>query len=110
MERRKDSSGAHFARGLAGDRNRVLNVFQMLFVVVVGWALVIGMAWILTGCVTPAPVIRTPDIVEIEIPVPIPFPFDCECQCQPHKTLELKVEEELRPDFYYHHALPMEEP
>ena len=49
---------------------------------------------LLLGCVAPAPIYRTPDIVEIEVPVPVMAPFDCQCQCQPHKSLEIEIEEE----------------
>ena len=48
----------------------------------------------LMGCVAPATVYRTPDIVEIEVPRAVLTPFDCQCQCQPHKALEIEIEDD----------------
>ena len=69
------------------------NVFQAIFVCGFIWVLLIAMGWMLSGCITPPPVMMKPDIVEIEIPVPVMAPFDCTCQCQPHKTLEIVIED-----------------
>ncbi len=73
MERWKDSNRTHTQRSVAG------YWCPLLFVV--------------SACITPAPVIRTPDIVEIDIPMPVMAPFDCTCQCQPHKALEIVIED-----------------
>ena len=63
-------------------------------------------AFALLSCASPAPIYRTPDIVEIEVPFPVMAPFDCQCQCQPHKALEIKIEDTPAGDPFLYNPQP----
>ncbi len=100
MERWQNPNRTHARGGPTWHRDPSvkLNIFQTVFLCIGVWVVLILLAWILTGCAAPAPLMMKPDIIEIEVPVPVMAPFDCQCQCQPHKSLELEVEEPVEED------------
>ena len=59
------------------------------------WILLLSMSWLLLGCTTPTPILRTPDIVEISVPTPVlgNFGCQCSCECEPNKELDLEFED-----------------
>ena len=71
------------------------------------WILMLSMSWLLLGCTTPSPIVRTPDIVEISVPTPVlgNFGCQCSCECEPNKELELEFEEELKRDPFLYNPL-----